>query len=179
MKARKYKESYRLVDEGGHLGQRRAEYVGEYYSFPEGTPAGRQRALRGAAWVALYWLATLLYLRTGRATGRCMYALIPVLIGLLPGVYAALGVATTARAPERMTLVQREDGPGRLVRAALGCAAFSAAGCIGCIVRVSIDGLWASAWHEPLLTATACAGAFAAFSGGRKDYRELAVLRDG
>lgn len=174
MKERKYRENYRIVDDDPlRLWGRRAEYTGEYYSYPPNTGSGRQRALRAGTGIALYWLATFVYLRTGRATSRCIYALVPVLIGLLPGAYAVMGVASMARSPQRMTVVQREKGPGRLTRAALGCAVFSAAGCIGCAVYASINGCWASAWFEPLLNAIACAAACAAFTLGRRDYRSL------
>ncbi len=171
MKARKYKESYRVTDDGA--GRRGAVYAGEYFGCPAGSASVRQRALASAPWTALYWLAALAYLRTARATGRCFYALVPFIIGLMPGAYAIMGLIAMLRAPERMTVVQRENGPGRLTRAALGCGIFSAVGCVGCAAFLSVGGLWAQAWHEPLLSAVACAAAWLTYARARRDYRAL------
>ena len=173
VKARKYRESYRIVDGGAGTGRRDAVYAGEYFGYPAGSHPIRRRALATAPWAALYWLATLLYLRTAGATGRCIYALVPMMVGLLPGAYALMGLATMLRAPERLTVVQRENGPGRLTRAALGCGVSSAVGCVGCAAFVTINGLWAQAWHEPLLAAAASAAAWLAFARARRDYRAL------
>ncbi len=172
MKARKYKESYRVTDDG--TGRRGAVYAGEYFGYPAGSDPVRRRALAVAPWTVLYWLATLAYLRTARATGRCAYALVPIIIGLLPGAYAVMGLFSALRAPERMTVVQKENGPGRLTRAALGCGLFGGVGSVGCALFISINGLWAAAWHEPLLAAVACAAAWLAFARARRDYRALA-----
>ena len=179
LKARKYKERYRIVEGEGAGSSRRVAYAGEYYGYPEDASQARQRAARAAVFVGLYWLTALAYLRTGRATGRCMYALMPFLLGLLPGAYMAMGLAAMFRAPRRMTVVQRENGPGRLTRAALGCGIFSTAGCAGCAVFLSLNGLWPSAWHEPLLTTLAAVAAWMAFSRGRADYRALEQVGKG
>ena len=175
VKERRYKKEYRIVtDADPKTGRPRdvAEYAGDYYRFPQGSPAPRQRALRLAAWHGLYWLCALAYLRTGRATGRCMYALVPFMIGLLPGAYGLMGLFALFRAPNRMTVVQRENGPGRLVRSALGYGAFSAAGALGCAVFLTVSRQW-FAWHEPLLCAAASAAAWIAFAASRKSFNEL------
>jgi len=175
VKARKYKESYRLVEDGARPGQRRAEYTGSYYRYPEGSLPQKRRALRAALWVGCYWLAALAYLKTGRATSRCLYALVPFMIGVIPGAYALMGLFTALRAPERMTVVQRENGPGRITRAALGCGVFSSAGCVGCAVFILTNGLVITAWHELMLTAAAGIAAWLAFAKSRADYRDLAA----
>ncbi|MDO4866765.1 MAG: hypothetical protein Q4C10_09415 [Clostridia bacterium] len=172
MKERRYRKNFRVVPgEGG--GKRRVEYVGEYFRYLAGGPSSRDRARFPAASAGAYWIASLAYLRTARATSRCLYAAVPMMIGLLPGVYLVLGLASMLGAPERLTIVQKENGPGRLTRAALGCGIFSAIGAAGCAVYLSIHGLWAPAWHEPLLAAIAAAAAWAAFARARESYRAL------
>ena len=172
MKERRYRKNYRIVP-GADGEKRRVEYVGDYYRYPADGPASRGRARFPAACAGAYWVAALAYLRTARATSRCLYALVPMMIGLLPGVYMLLGLASMLGAPERLTVVQKENGPGRLTRAALGCGVFSAIGAVGCAVYLSISGQWAAGWYEPLLAAVAAAGAWAAFSRARRTYRAL------
>lgn len=176
MKERRYKDSYKIVtdvDPGTGKPREVAVYRGDYYAFPEGALALRRRALRVGALVALYWLFALIYLMTGRASTRCAYALLPFMLGLLPGFYALLGLIATLRAPVRMTVIQRENGPGRLVRSCVSCGALSAAGALGCAVFLSLNGLWAGEWTDALLTAAASASAWSAFTLCRRDYRRL------
>jgi len=174
VKQRRYKKEYRIVtDVDPRTGRPReiAEYTGVYYRLPEGSP--RRRAAPIGACLALYWLAAPAYLRFARATGRCAYALLPFMLGLIPGAYGAMGLAVLARAPERMTIVQRESGPGRLLRSALGCGLFSALGAAGCAVYLSVAGRWGEGWFEPLLCAAASAAAWAAFALSRRLDRAL------
>lgn len=169
MKARRYKEQFRLGMNGE--GKASAEYAGAYYAFPD--PTGKRRAARLAAPVAAYWLAAPAYLKTAGVTGRTIYALVPFMLGLFPGVYALMGLFSMARAPARMTVVQRENGVGRVLRSALGCGVFSALGAIGAIVRLSLGGDWAAGWHEPMLMAIAACAGFTAFALARRDFRAL------
>lgn len=172
MKERRFKDQYRIVtDVDPRTGRPRevAEYAGEYYSLPQ---PGRQ-AGRILPWILLYWAAALAYLSTSRATGRCMYALVPFMLGLFPGCYAAMGLWALWHTPERMTVVQREKGLGRVLRSALGCCAFGAAGAVGCSVYLSLNHLWAAGWHEPVLCALASAAAGVAFAGCRKAWNAL------
>ncbi len=172
MKERRYRKSYRVVPgEGG--GKRRVEYVGDYFRYPAGGPSSRDRARFPIACAGVYWIAALAYLRAARATSRCLYAAVPMMIGLLPGIYMLLGLASMLGAPERLTIVQKENGPGRLTRAALGCGVFSAIGAAGCAVYLSVSGLWGPGWYEPLLAAVAAAAAWAAFARVRKSYQAL------
>lgn len=176
MKERRYKKQYRIVtDADPRTGKprERAEYIGEYYRFPAGSPAPRRLAATVGAWAAAYWLAALAYLKTGRATTRCFYALLPLMASLLPGVYLLFGLFALASSPARMTVVQKENGPGRLVRASLGCGALAAAGAVGCAACLTVGGQWASGWPEPLLTAAAAAAAWACFAVSRRAYRKI------
>ena len=180
LKARRYKEQFRLrttVDGRTGRERREAEYTGEYYAFSASGGSAKRRAAKLAAPVALYWAAALAYLRTAGVTGRCIYALVPFLMGLFPGVYALMGLAAMARAPQRMTVVQRENGVGRVMRSGLGCGVFGAVGAVGATVCLSVENRWPAAWPEPLLMALAAAAGFAAFALARRDDRSLEVSR--
>lgn len=176
MKERRYKKQFRIVtDVDPKTGRpvERAVYAGEYYAFPEGSPSPRRVAARVGACAAAYWLAALAYLRTGRATTHCLYALVPFMASLLPGAYLVFGLWALATAPARMTVVQKENGPGRLVRASVGCGALASLGAAGCAVFLSVSGLWAGGWPEALLTAAASGCAWAAFALSRRAYGAL------
>ena len=176
MKERKYKDRYQIVttvDPRTGRERREARYNGEYYRFPPGTPAARRRAALPGAALALYWVLALAYLRLGNATTRCLYALPPFLIGLLPGFYALMGLWAMLKAPERMTIVQRENGPGRLTRAALGCGVFTALGAAGGIVFLSLSGQWAASWIDAPLAVAAAAAAWLAFAAARRALNAL------
>ena len=176
MKERRYKEYYKTATElDARTGRPRqmAVYRGPMYRFPGGALSLRRRAIRPGVAVALYWAFTLCYLGLSRYTGRCAYALLPVLAGLFPGVYALLGLVSALRAPERMTVVQRENGPGRLVRACLGCGLFGAAGALGCAFFLTLNGLWREGWPEALFTAAASIAAWSAFARARQILTRL------
>ncbi len=151
--------------------KRSARYAGEYYRFPDGT--AKARATWPGAAVALYWLLALVYLRFGRATSHCIYALPPFLIGLVPGFYALMGLFTLLRAPERMTVVQRENGPGRLTRSFLGCGVFGALGAAGGAVFLTLSGQWAAGWVDALLMVSAAACAWCGFAVSRRIYHSM------
>lgn len=179
MKERRYKKQFRIVtDVDSRTGKpvEKAVYAGEYYAFPEGSPAPRRVAAVVGACAAAYWGLALAYLRTGRATTHCLYALVPFMASLLPGAYWLFGLWALVTAPARMTVVQKENGPGRLVRACLGCGALSAVGAAGCAVFLTASGRWAEGWPEALLTAAASGCAWAGFTVSRRAYR--AVARD-
>ena len=169
MKERRYAKYYRLAEDGGNG----VSYAGDWYRFPDGTPEPRRRALRLAAPLAAYWLCAAIYLTTASATDRYMPALVPFLLGLFPGVYGMMGLAAFARAPGRMTILQREKGPGRVVRSALGCGVFSAIATIGAAVCLTRAASWNDAWTEPALTALCAAAGFAAFARARRDYNAM------
>ena len=174
MKERRYKKDFRIVtdvDPRTGRARERAVYSGEYYCFAQ----GEKRRLIASAGIctALYWLGALGYLFAGRVTSHCVYALVPVIASLLPGAYLVFGLVALAASPGRMTLVQKENGPGRVVRASVGCGLLSSAGAVGCAVFLTVSGQWAGGWSEPLLTAAASAAAWAAFATGRRAYMKI------
>ena len=148
MKARKYLDRFR-ASEGG------IRYEGEYYAFPGGASEARRCGVREGLWLAAWWALLLLHLATAWATDRCLYALMPLLVSLFPGAYGVMGVFAMLTAPDAMTVVQRDRGPDRVERAAVGGLVCTAAGALGCLVRVARLGVWTAAWHEVLLPALA------------------------
>ena len=158
MKERKYLDRFRVNGSG-----RGAEYAGEYYAFPGGVQEVRQRGGRVCAWMAAFWVLTLVHLFNARVTDRCLYALMPILCALVPAAYGAMGAISTLMNPARMTVVQRDKGPGRALRSSAGAMVLIAAGTVGCVIRISLSGAWDTAWHEallPLLAALSMACAF-------------------
>lgn len=179
MKERRYKKEFRTVTRvDPRTGRERSEleYTGVYYRFPASSPTARERAVRLAPWIALFWLAALLYLKTANATGRFMAALVPMLAALIPGFYALLGLFALLCAPARLTVVDRENGPGRLTRAALGCGIFAGIAAVGALVCLTTGGTWRVAWHEFGLIVLADAAMWRAFAVARRDYRDLKKL---
>ena len=162
MKERKYLDRFRVNASG-----RKAEYKGEYYAFPGGVREARRRGGRMAAWFIAFWAAMLVHLVNARVTDRCLYALMPLLCALIPAAYGAMGAVSTLLGPARMTVVQRDKGPGRAVRSAAGGMVLAAAGTLGCIIRVSLVGAWALAWHESLLPLLAALAMYCAFRDSR------------
>lgn len=141
MKERRYLDRFRAGD---------AVYAGEFYTFAGGVAEARSRGGRIAVPLALWWAAMAAYLLTARVTDRCLYALMPLMLSLFPAAYAVMGLMTMLTSPERMTVIRREKGPGRVARAAVGGLVLCAAGTLGCCIRITLSGAWASAWHEAL-----------------------------
>ena len=171
LKERKYKREFRTVtriDPKTGRERRAAEYTGDWYRFASGSPAGRAAGL--APWMAGVWIALLIYLKTARATGRCMYALLPAIMGLFPAVYGAMGLFALSRSPERMTVVQRENGIGRVMRSGLGCGLLAGIAAAGCALYLSLNGLWAGGFCEFILNAAASACGWAGFTAARRGY---------
>ena len=173
MKARRYKKSWDIVpglDEVTGKDRLDVRYSGDWFLCDR---PPKEWALKAAAPVAVHAAATLAYLIAARATDRCMYALMPVLLGLFPGLYALMGLYGLYRCPRRMTIVQRENGPGRLVRSSLGCTVLSAAATAGCAVCLTVNGRWTDGWYEPLLTAVAALGALTALRIARQCFSTI------
>lgn len=141
MKERKFKEQYKLVDElddRGHI-KRTAVYTGRYYEWPADTaPTRRHRIL---------WLCAMLasaacilgYLLANTPGSRCIYVLPVLMISLFPTMYGAMGAVSVLRQPVKLTVIQRENGIGRLVRSSFGTALSSAIALAGDIVFMCLS----------------------------------------
>ena len=177
MKERKYADRFtvaRRFDARSGRETRDVRYTGEYFRYPEGSPSPAARAGRIVPWLGLYWACLLIHLGTAGATSRTLYALMPLLLALFPGVYAVMGWVRLWRAPERMTVLDREKGIGRLVRSCAGAMVLTFAGTLGCAACVMINHVPASSsWHEVLLPLGAGLAILQSFRLARGDLGEL------
>ena len=149
MKERKYRDRFRMTSPD------RAEYAGEYYGFPDGRAEARRRGGRIACGLAAWWILIFVHLFAAGVTDRTLYALMPLLLALIPAAYGVMGAATMLMNPARMTVVQRDKGPERVTRAAAGAFALTTVGTLGCLVRVTLAKAWPGHWYEALLPALA------------------------
>lgn len=179
MKERKYLKQYKVNGSMDARGRTRyeTEYIGEYYAFPDGTPDARARALGLLPMLTLWWALAVVYLKTARETGRCMYALLPLLMALLPSGYAAVGLFDAFGVRERLTLPQRDQSFGRVMRACAGAGILSLVGAVGCVVRVTLAGAWATAWHEVALPLGMALLAGLAFRRSKRDIEDMVIDR--
>lgn len=147
----------RILDGGKEV--REAVYTGKYYTLKDGA-----RPLLGAglAGFMLYLACALAFLSLNLAGTRCLYVLPVFLCGLFPAAYWAMGLFALWRAPEKMNVTQKEKGPARVMKSALGCAVCSGAALIGDIILM-LTARPEKEWICALLLAGAFAAAAAVF----------------
>ena len=133
MKERKYKEDYGFETYFDNKGRekRRAVYKGEWFTMDKRDENLRVRALFPFILCAA---AYLVYMRLNTPSGRCMYVLPVAACALIPLVYWAIGLFTLWRIPGKMTRLQKETGPGRLLRSSVGCSVLLSIACVGDII---------------------------------------------
>ena len=133
MKERRYKEDYGFetyFDDKGRE-KRRAVYKGEWFSMDASDEKMKLSALlRFALCAAAY----LVYMKLNTPGGRCMYVLPLAACALIPLVYWAMGIFALWRNPAKMTRLQKESGPGRVLRSAIGVGVLLAMAVIGDII---------------------------------------------
>ena len=181
MKERKFADRFtvsRRFDARSGRQTRDVRYTGEYFRFPEGSPSPAARAGRVAPWLGLHWACLLVHLGTAGITGRTLYALMPLLLALFPGVYAVMGGFRLWRCPGRMTVLDREKGVGRLARSCAGAMVLTLAGALGCAVCVLVNHIPVRpAWHEVLLPLGAGISVLQAFRVSKGYLGELVVCK--
>lgn len=133
MKERRYKEDYGLetyFDEKGRE-KRRAVYKGEWFA-----PDDRDVRFKYRAPIpfALCAAAYLIYMKLNTPSGRCMYVLPLAACALIPLVYWAMGIVALWRNPDTLTRLQKETGPGRVLRSAVGCGVLLSMAVIGDLI---------------------------------------------
>jgi len=135
LKERKYKEDYGFetyFDDKGHE-KRRAVYRGEWYSMDAQDEKMKISVLIPFALCAI---AYLIYMKFNTPSGRCMYVLPPAACALIPLVYWAMGIFALLRNPAKMTRLQKENGPGRVLRSAIGAGVLLAMAVVGDIIFI-------------------------------------------
>ena len=124
MKQRKYKEDYGFesyIDERGHE-KRKTVYHGCWYRYHD-PDAARKAMYALVGCLALCVVCYVGYMLLGSPSSTCMYVLPVAACALFTLVYWVMGMFSMWRAPQKMTRVQTENGVGRVVRSAAGCAA--------------------------------------------------------
>ena len=162
MKERRLKENWKLeqkITDSGHE-TRVPVYTGNYYRF-ENDP--RSLLIAGCAGLILYLMVAVLFMLLKLRGTYCIYVLPVFLCGLIPGVYWAMGLFTMWRNPSRMTVVQKEKGPARVLRSALGCGIFTSMSFIGdCILLLTQHP--ENEWIDAILLALASGCAITVFN---------------
>lgn len=133
MKERRYKEDYGFetyFDDKGRE-KRRAVYRGEWFSLDERDAKLKIHQLLPFALCAVAYLA---YMKLNTPSGRCMYVLPLAACALIPLVYWAMGILALWRNPVKMTRLQKESAPGRVLRSAIGAGILLAMAVIGDII---------------------------------------------
>ena len=152
MKERRYKEDWvneTRFDEQGKE-KRIPVYRGSLFALP---PGQEKRKLIQAAllpWIG-YLALLILYFRLDFPGARVLYVFLPAALALFPCLYWAMGLWALYRAPDRMTRLQKENGIGRILRSAAGCAIFSCAALVGEVIFLLSGGDAAREWPGLLL----------------------------
>ena len=157
MKERKLKEDYRLetrIDPRTGREKRVPVYQGIWFSLPPEYP--RREALAWAWGSGLGFAVLLLgYLFFGDRGTYVLYVLLPAICALMPLAYWMSGAFTLLRSREKMTRLQRETGPERVLHSAAGCLILSGMAALGESIRLLVTGRWAA----ELLSLSLLAGA--------------------
>ena len=84
-----------------------------------------------------------------------LYVFLPAGFSLFPALYWALGIAGLFRTDEKMTRLRKENGVGRILRSAAGCAVCAFAALLGDIVYLLAGSLAGKEWPGTLMLALA------------------------
>ncbi len=178
MKERKYKEDWvneTRVDERGKE-KRIPVYRGSLFALPRGQ--NKKRLLLSAllAWIG-YVTLLILYFRLDYPGARVLYVFLPAALSLFPCLYWAMGIWGLYRAPDAMTRLRKENGIGRVLRSAAGCAILSCAVLIGEAVFLLSGGNPAQEWPGILMLLTAAILAFSTVKIFRTVHGQLSEKR--
>ena len=174
MKERKYKEDWAnetRFDEKTGKETRVPVYRGPWF---HGASGQERRSLLIRAFLpwAGFVLLTVLYFRLGFPGATVLYVFLPAATGLFPALYWLLGIGGLARAPEKQTRLQKENGAGRILRSSAGCMACAFAAILGDLVLLLSGADAAREWPGTLMLLGAAAAAFAAMSLFRQVNRK-------
>jgi len=174
LKERKYKEDYGFetyFDDKGRE-KRRAVYKGDYFALDAGDRKAKAAPFIPFALCAAFYL---IYMKLNTHSGRCMYVLPLAACALIPLVYWAMGLVSSLRAPEKMTRLQMETGPGRILRSSVGAGVFLAMAAVGDVIFV-LTSPTARQNGEIIglcLLAAAAASALGGFTRARSAYNRI------
>lgn len=153
MKERKYKEDWvnetRFDDKTGKE-TRVPVYRGDWFrlSAPQSKRALILEAL--IPWVG-FAVLLILYFKLNFPGATVMYVFLPAALSLFPLLYWVLGITALFRMEGKMTRLQKENGIGRVLRSAAGCAIFSLAALIGNTVFLFVGSQASREWPGSLM----------------------------
>lgn len=136
MKERKYKEDWvneTRFDEKTGKEKRIPVYRGDWFRLSAEQTKRRLLPEALLPWIGFTALV-LLYLKLNFPGATTLYVFLPAGLSLFPALYWLLGIVVFFRAEEKMTRLQKENGIGRILRSAAGCAICSLAALTGNIV---------------------------------------------
>ena len=136
MKERKYKEDWvneTRFDEKTGKEKRIPVYRGDWFHLSAEQTKRRLLTEALLPWIG-YIALIVLYMKLNFPGTAVLYVFIPVGLSLFPALYWLMGIAAFFRAEDKMTRLQKENGIGRILRSAAGCAIFSMAALLGNIV---------------------------------------------
>lgn len=178
MKERKYKEDWvneTRFDENGRE-KRVPVYRGDWFRLSQEQTKRKLLLEALLPWIG-YVALILLYLKLNFPGATVMYVFLPAGLSLFPALYWLLGIAGLFRADEKMTRLQKENGLGRILRSAAGCAICCAAALVGDLVFLLIGHQSEKEWHGTLMLLTAVL--LACFTVSRFRGKNLTVREEG
>ena len=182
MKERRYKEDWQLRTEMDAKGREKQVpvYVGPRFRADRAPRAlRRERVLRLVSGMVCAALL-LLYLQLGTGSTRVIYVLPIALCALIPAAYWIIGAVSCLRCPpEGMTSVQKENGPGRVLRASAAVWIILAAALLGDLIYCSSQSAFAAEWPGLALLICAFTAALAQFARARDSYRHIVMTDPG
>jgi len=145
MKERKYKDDWQTEvrwDQEKDREKRVPVYRGDWFSLSGKEPRKalqKARLLAGLLWLGYVGLL-LVYFLLNFPGATTLYVFLPAALSLFPAFYWLLGFFALLRLRERMTRLQKENGPGRVLRSGAGCFLLSAAALTGDLVLMTAGG---------------------------------------
>ena len=175
MKERKLKEDYILKTQISSSGREKQVpvYRGEWFTTGSQISPAKAAAIR-APWFLLALLPLVIYLFLNVPSTRCMYVLLPAICGLLPCFYWGMGLFSFRKTKLPMTRLQKEKGPGRMVRSSFGSMIITAATILGELVFIFFFGGDRQEEALPLILFTlALSGSVTGFIKNRQLFQEI------
>ncbi len=153
MKERKYKEDWvneTRFDEKTGKEKRVPVYRGDWFHLSAGKTKRKLLPEALIPWIG-FTVLILLYLKLNFPGATVLYVFIPAGLSLFPALYWILGIVVLFRTEEKMTRLQKENGIGRVLRSAAGCAIFSISALLGDIVFLFIGSQAGKEWPGTLM----------------------------
>ena len=121
-----------------------------------------------------------LYLQLGTPSTRIIYVLPVALCGLIPAAYWLIGAVSALRCPaENMNNVQKENGPGRVLRSCTAVWIILAMALLGDVIYCLTQSALTDEWPGLALLLAAFGIALGEFTQARDRYRHIRMTAPG